>query len=83
MIIHAGWGKYPSAAPPSIPTTARRSLYFNLINPAQSVSFTAATRSVEPVSTELLRVHPSDQMAARHNSAHKEIADTTPPITKI
>ncbi|KAG8322269.1 hypothetical protein J6590_026523 [Homalodisca vitripennis] len=42
--VHAGWGKYPSAA----------SLFDQLTNPAQSVSFTAATRSVEPVSTELL-----------------------------
>ncbi|KAG8270002.1 hypothetical protein J6590_094883, partial [Homalodisca vitripennis] len=41
---HAGWGKYPSIA----------SLFDQLTNPAQSVSFTAATRSVEPVSTELL-----------------------------
>ncbi|KAG8304654.1 hypothetical protein J6590_088547 [Homalodisca vitripennis] len=38
------WGKYPSAAP----------LFDQLTNPARSVSFTAATRSVEPVSTELL-----------------------------
>ncbi|KAG8316024.1 hypothetical protein J6590_060118 [Homalodisca vitripennis] len=34
MFVHAVWGKYPSAAPPSIPTTARRSLYFNLIKSA-------------------------------------------------
>ncbi|KAG8285225.1 hypothetical protein J6590_085201 [Homalodisca vitripennis] len=43
-IFHAGWGKYPSAA----------TIFDQLTNPAQSVSVTAATRSVEPVSTELL-----------------------------